>query len=151
MCGEEAAEVADDCFEEVGVGGWLGTGVVEFEVRYVQEVRGRRVGGDEKGRRKEDGEGEKKEGKSGKVGRTYGRHRESKIPHKPKGVFEIVVEPHYVHRIERVEERYAPSVESISVALGGKEGTSQKRTYPKNPPKQPTAHHAGKHASYIPS
>jgi len=40
------------------------------------------------------------------------------IPHKAKGVFEIVVEPHYVHRIEGVEESYAPSVESIRVALG---------------------------------
>jgi hypothetical protein len=30
VCREEAAEVADDCFEEVGVKGWLETGVGEL-------------------------------------------------------------------------------------------------------------------------
>jgi len=100
-------------------------------------VRGRR-GEDEEGRREEDGKGEKKEGQREKVGRTYGRHRESKIRHKAKGVFEIVVKPHYVHRIEGIEKFYDPAVESMCIGLGGKEETS----------KRPTAHHAGKHASY---
>ena len=62
MCGEEAAEVADDCFKEVGVGGWLGTGVVEFEVREVQELRGEM----KKERGRKMGKGRKRRGKERK-------------------------------------------------------------------------------------
>ena len=68
-------------------------------------------------RKKMKREGERKTGKGReKVGRTYRRHRKSKIPHKPKGVFEIVAQLHYVHRIEGVDKRYAPAVESICAA-----------------------------------
>jgi hypothetical protein len=53
-------------------------------------VRGREGEEEEEGRR-ERGEVKREEGQREKVERTHGRHRESKIPHKPKGVFEIVV------------------------------------------------------------
>jgi hypothetical protein len=55
VCWEEAAEIADDCFEEVGVGGWLETGVGELKSRRCKKW--------EEGRRKMKREGGRRTGK----------------------------------------------------------------------------------------